>query len=66
MAVVVERLLSVSRPIVLVGYVEGLEHAVPMTLDEAAEARRDLIPWLCERDKAHMKIRAGEIMGYVD
>ncbi|NWF82029.1 MAG: hypothetical protein HXY37_18595 [Chloroflexi bacterium] len=43
------RLLSAPRPIVLVGYVEGLEHAVAMTLDEAAEARRAFVRRLRER-----------------
>lgn len=44
-----QRLLSAPRPIVLVGYVEGLEHAVAMTLDVAAEARRAFARRLRER-----------------
>ncbi len=43
------RLLSALWTIVLVGYVEGLEHAVAMTLDEAAEARRAFVRRLRER-----------------
>lgn len=49
-----QRLLSAPRPIVLVGYVEGLEHAVPMTLDEAAEARREFVRRLRERRARRM------------
>ncbi|MCL6543127.1 MAG: hypothetical protein K6T87_21455 [Roseiflexus sp.] len=43
------RLLSALRTIVLVGYVEDLEHAVAMILDKAAEARRAFVRRLRER-----------------
>jgi hypothetical protein len=42
-------LMAAPKPIVLAGYVEGLEHALPMTLDEAAEERRAFVRRLRER-----------------
>jgi hypothetical protein len=42
-------LMAAPKPIVLAGFVKGLEHALPMTLDEAAEERRAFVRRLRER-----------------